>query len=116
MLTVIASVEVVAFFFDLAVGPRRFTFLTGSAWTLDVVVAVRRSRMRPLLGLGPLRLATRAACLMSAAAPRPIVTQDRAPGGMITIAPGEGVEYTQPLLVQFTALVTRTWAGHSRRR
>ena len=66
----------------------------GSAWTLDVVVAVRRSRMRPLLGLGPLRLATRAACLMSAAAPRPIVTQDRARGGMITIAPGEGVEHT----------------------
>ena len=38
MLTVIASVEVVAFFFDLAV-----TSNFGSAWTLDVVVAVRRS-------------------------------------------------------------------------
>ena len=46
---------------------------------------------RRLLGV---RLATHTACLMSAAAPRPKVTQDRERGGLITIAPGDGVAHT----------------------
>ena len=40
------------------------------------------------------RLATRTACLMSAAAARPKVSQDPLRNGLITIAPGEGVEHT----------------------
>lgn len=35
-----------------------------------------------------------AACLMSAAVPRPKVTQDRARGGMISIAPAEDAAHT----------------------
>lgn len=45
---------------------------------------------RRFVALRPALLATHTACLMSAAAPRPTVTQDRNRGGMITIAPGEG--------------------------
>jgi len=51
-------------------------------------------RVGPIIGRPVGLLTARAACLMSAAAPRPIVTQDRERNGLITIAPGEGVEHT----------------------
>ena len=41
-----------------------------------------------------MRLATHTACLMSAAAPRPKVTQEPSRGGLISIAPGEGAAHT----------------------
>lgn len=44
--------------------------------------------------LSPVRLATQAACLMSAAAPRPKVTQDRDKGGLITIEPEDSAAHT----------------------
>ena len=59
---------------------RYMTSNFGSAWTLDVVVAVRCSRMRPLLGLGPLRLATRALrALRLGSPPTPVLRAQATP-------------------------------------
>jgi len=51
----------------------------------------------PVAMVALVRVATRFLS-MSAAAPRPIVTQDRARNGLITIAPGEGVTHSATVI------------------